>query len=86
MKRACRSCRAWGREFARQTDRDLVATANRVIEESERYIRAVEAMSVPRSARVWDAQDEVIGCARALIRAAGSVRELILRAQVVRHE
>ncbi|GAA3352465.1 hypothetical protein GCM10020366_02220 [Saccharopolyspora gregorii] len=57
-----------------------------VIEESERYIRAVEAMSVPRSARVWDAQDEVIGCARALIRAAGSVRELILRAQVVRHE
>ncbi|QUG99803.1 hypothetical protein HUO13_02405 [Saccharopolyspora erythraea] len=81
VTKPCRSCRGFGVRLARQSDRDLLVISGQILDEVARYIGAVEAMSVPRSRRVWDAQEEAVGSARALDRAARSVRELILRSR-----
>ncbi|QUG99592.1 hypothetical protein HUO13_01165 [Saccharopolyspora erythraea] len=81
VRRPCRQCRAFGFRIARQADRDLLIFSGQIIDEVGRYIGAIEAMSVPRSRRVWDAQEELVSQARALKRAAGSVRELIHRSR-----
>ena len=86
VRRPCRQCRNFGIQIARQADRDLVIFSGQIIVEVGRYIGAVEAMSVPRSGRVWDAQEELVGHARALKRAAGSVRELIHRSRETKNE
>lgn len=82
-ERPCRSCRQHAATVSHANDPDLFRITGQIQDEVERYIAAVEAMDIPRSMRVWDAQEELIAYARQLWRAAGAVREQIKRTEKV---
>lgn len=75
----CRSCLRHAVTLFRAADLELADVARLMEYEAQRYVSAIEDMSLPRSAATWRAQDRTVEWARSLGNAAGAVWHQIMR-------